>query len=443
MDSPRSKVDYGSLRAAREKAGVIVDRMVEHDHNCKAESKALHEFLSKKLATSCKLFSLWDLDGNGSISKHEFQEAIAALGMGFTTQVADEVFDEFDTDGSGQIDYSEYIRFALRDGLKRSAHRVMEFFRQMDSDGNGEIDRDEFRQALIAMGWEIHDPYLLNDVFDTMDADGSGTLSARELYKQLRQGVGMTKDIGSFLSVGAAGAIEQQAVNRIALRGSLEQQFLLQCAPAPTMPNAVEGKEPRSSSTVPGTPKDPSALPPLHAKLRLGDSTNYSPPPKYDILTDRASPRPNEFVVGDYMDGRARRTIQDEKTFVAVDQHPPRQQFYRTRTSFAPVKAMPWENPLPAVSLTGSPIQTLVAPTVDLRPKTLRSSPHGSPATLRSPRSTRSPSPSLRTSPRSPRAERISSPSLRLSPLPASRPSVGMNDHVAGSVAISPRAHAP
>ena len=353
--SPRRQGDViGSLRCAREKAEDAVEQIVSEDYYGKKSKKALRELLSSKLATTCSLFGLWDLDGSGTISRLEFREAVAALGTDATAEACDELFDEFDSDGSGEIDYAEYVRFVLRDGLKRSAHRVMDFFRRMDRNGDNEIDKYEFRNAIEALGWEIHDPYLLDEVFDTMDADGNGSLSFDEIHKQLRQGVGMHKDIGSFLAAGAAGRIELAAVNRVALRGNLEEQFLMHCKPPKRSSPAALRDESEG-----GSPLSLPALSP-HVSPR---STRPHENAKFDILHDRASPRPRDqdFVVHNWMDGRAKRTIQEEKLEAATDRLVNTKKFYRSRTSFKPVACAPWEQPLPSVTADGHAAWTHVA----------------------------------------------------------------------------------
>ena len=368
----------GSLRCARQKAEYATERIVHGTKEIKTQKASLRELLSKKLATATELFGMWDTDNSGTISRSEFQEAVAALGYGFPPDMVDEVFDEFDSDGSGEMDYSEYVRFALRDGLKRSSGRVMEFFRKMDKNGDGQLDKREFRQGLSALGWEVHDPYLLDEVFDMMDKDRNGALSFAELHRHLRQGFGMAKQIGGFLAEGAAGKIETAPINKTALRGSLEQQFLLMCnKPFPPLLGkskeefiaAATGDGPAlSPAGNPGECSRATPSPELISSWGTLKLPGLSPRPlrapptpklMHDILTERASPRPrrNDFVVEDPFHGRTHHTIQDEQTAVASSRTPQTTKFFRTRTSFQPVVTTAiWENPLPAINPDGSPV---------------------------------------------------------------------------------------
>ena len=59
------------------------------------------------------LLKKWDLDGNGTVDRKEFAEAVAALGCNAPREEIDGLFATFDKDGSGQIDYQE-IHLHLR-----------------------------------------------------------------------------------------------------------------------------------------------------------------------------------------------------------------------------------------------------------------------------------------------------------------------------------------
>lgn len=152
---------YGSLRSARAAA----DAFERDEHHLKLQGRKLRDALSKRVGAASSLFRLMDVDGNGVVSREEFHEAVAALGVrGIDPTVVDELFQEFDADGSGEISYAEYLQYALRDQLRRSCTRVMDCFRSFDIDGNGVVDRYEFRRAINGLGWEVFDPFLLDEV---------------------------------------------------------------------------------------------------------------------------------------------------------------------------------------------------------------------------------------------------------------------------------------
>ena len=83
--------------------------------------RKLKETLSTYLASMGSFFQLCDTNGDGTIDRHEFQQAVLALGLpgDFSERtlkrVADEVYEEFDVDGSNSISYHEFLRYVLRD----------------------------------------------------------------------------------------------------------------------------------------------------------------------------------------------------------------------------------------------------------------------------------------------------------------------------------------
>jgi len=149
----------------------------------------LKHALASSLNSIVDVFGSWDADGNGRVSRDEFQRAVSMLGLsgGDTEEACDAVFDEHDLDGSGEISYREYVRHSLRDALARSSARVMDVIEQWDVDGSGYVERAEFHRAVAALGFDAPASDL-DEVFDEMDADASGLVDFGELSRVLHQG---------------------------------------------------------------------------------------------------------------------------------------------------------------------------------------------------------------------------------------------------------------
>ena len=280
----------------------------------------LRDALSRRMTKVGSLFQLADLDGDGQVSRDEFRHVcLLALGMfDVPQQVTDDLFDELDVDASGEVDYSECVRYMLRDGLRRSAQRVRDLFHVLDADGNGTLDKLEFRHVLGLLGWELDDPYLIDEVFDAMDVDHSGTLTYAEMHRQLRIGVGMGKYLDGSLQAGAAGEIVTKARNKQPLRGSLDAQLEARHRPkherspkdrAITFARMPDDSQPRSlpgqtltTTTLPqagASPRTPPRVPPrvlanesrlpaLSPRKSLLDS--YAQTTRRAALTSRLSP---------------------------------------------------------------------------------------------------------------------------------------------------------
>ena len=74
----------------------------------KSVQEQLREVLVGTGARVTDLFNAWDYNGNGSISRREFKQALTLLGMGQSTEEEmHAIFDTFDLDGSGVISMRE------------------------------------------------------------------------------------------------------------------------------------------------------------------------------------------------------------------------------------------------------------------------------------------------------------------------------------------------
>ena len=68
----------------------------------------LAEGLAKNLSRVIEAFRSWDVDGSGMISKREFCEGLARVGLGeVPREEVDALFGEIDTDQSGEIEFNE------------------------------------------------------------------------------------------------------------------------------------------------------------------------------------------------------------------------------------------------------------------------------------------------------------------------------------------------
>ena len=132
------------------------------------------------------------MDGDGTINRHEFHEAVQSLGFEGPEQVPDIVFNEFDADGSGAVDYSEWLLKMLRDGLARNRRRLLDLFREWDSDNSGAVDKAEFAEGIRKAGFDAHQSEV-DAIFDDLDADGSGELEYVELQAKLSVWAGVER----------------------------------------------------------------------------------------------------------------------------------------------------------------------------------------------------------------------------------------------------------
>ena len=87
-----------------------------------------------------------------------------------------------------QVKRREEQRGKLREALLNKSRQLGKMFREMDENGDGGVDKAEFRKAVPLLGIPMMKSMPMEDIddlFDDLDVDGSGTISYKELKKLL------------------------------------------------------------------------------------------------------------------------------------------------------------------------------------------------------------------------------------------------------------------
>ena len=115
-------------------------------------------------------------------------------------------------------DNDKSVQENLRDTLVHHALRVMDLFREWDADGNGEITKEEFRKALPMLGLHATKD-AVDELFEGFDTDDSGSLSFRELNRQLRRDVKAEEKKGEKVKAAAVDIIDVNALRQTVRQG--------------------------------------------------------------------------------------------------------------------------------------------------------------------------------------------------------------------------------
>ena len=95
--------------------------MIEIDNVAGRSKKrdVIHKAFIKR-AEARKIYDEYDADGNGFISKDEFQIICQnKYPYKLTSEEVDELMEEADKDNSGIVDYEEFIKAFMYEGLKK------------------------------------------------------------------------------------------------------------------------------------------------------------------------------------------------------------------------------------------------------------------------------------------------------------------------------------
>lgn len=134
-------------------------------------------------------FEKFDEDHSGNLDVHEFHKAIRSLGLGYSFEDAENLFNMMDEDGNGVMSMQEFLahcREYINNSAQAAAEQPMDAesrarlaFRRYDKDANGWLDVNEFLQAIrdLGLGTTLEDA---EQLFSMVDEDGSGTMDENE-----------------------------------------------------------------------------------------------------------------------------------------------------------------------------------------------------------------------------------------------------------------------
>ena len=137
--------------------------------------------LTEEQVADCKeAFSLFDKDGDGSITSEELRTVLTSLGQNPSITELHEIIQEVDSDGNGKIEFSEFLNMmAQKMGTRNFNDEALEAFNVLDKDGSGSISESELRQIMNNIGEKLTDEEI-REMMNEADLDGDGQVSFKE-----------------------------------------------------------------------------------------------------------------------------------------------------------------------------------------------------------------------------------------------------------------------
>ncbi|KAF0907267.1 hypothetical protein E2562_015769 [Oryza meyeriana var. granulata] len=143
----------------------------------------MDELSKEQIAEFREAFSLFDKDGDGTITSKELGTVMRSLGQEPTEEELREMVAEVDADGSGSIDFDEFLSLLARKLRDTEAEDdLREAFRVFDKDQNGFITPDELRHVMTNLGDRLSDDELA-EMLHEADSDGDGQINYNEFVK--------------------------------------------------------------------------------------------------------------------------------------------------------------------------------------------------------------------------------------------------------------------
>jgi len=138
----------------------------------------------EQIAEFKEAFSLFDKDGDGTITTKELGTVMRSLGQNPTEAELNDMINEVDADGNGTIDFPEFLTMMARKMKDTdSEEEILEAFKVFDKDGNGFISAAELRHIMTNLE-ELTDEEV-DEMIREADIDGDGQINYEEFVKMM------------------------------------------------------------------------------------------------------------------------------------------------------------------------------------------------------------------------------------------------------------------
>eukprot|EP00828_Plagiopyla_frontata_P003878 TRINITY_DN112_c0_g1_i1.p1 TRINITY_DN112_c0_g1~~TRINITY_DN112_c0_g1_i1.p1 ORF type:complete len:225 (-),score=52.66 TRINITY_DN112_c0_g1_i1:190-864(-) len=150
-----------------------------------SKSKMADQLTEEQIAEFKEAFSLFDKDGDGTITTKELGTVMRSLGQNPTEAELQDMINEVDADGNGTIDFPEFLSLMARKMKDTDTEEeLIEAFKVFDRDGNGLISAAELRHVMTNLGEKLTDEEV-DEMIREADIDGDGQINYEEFVRMM------------------------------------------------------------------------------------------------------------------------------------------------------------------------------------------------------------------------------------------------------------------
>jgi len=143
------------------------------------------QLTEEQIAEFKEAFSLFDKDGDGTVTTKELGTVMRSLGQNPTEAELQDMINEVDADGNGTIDFPEFLSLMARKMKDTDTEEeLIEAFKVFDRDGDGFISAGELRHSMTNLGEKLSDVEV-DEMIREADLDGDGQINYDEFVKMM------------------------------------------------------------------------------------------------------------------------------------------------------------------------------------------------------------------------------------------------------------------
>ena len=176
-------INYSWLPASKQERGrpstpICPKMWGSEDHIDCVQEKVLSEAEVKE---SCKYFWSCDDNGDGKLSKHEFINLLAELGLSLRRRSAERAFEIADTSRDGSITFAAFFRTYVR----QCSRQIKEILHKNLNVQCGYISKSQCLRVLSMFGCNNPDKYRVDRMMENMRMSKDGWIPIEQFYSFL------------------------------------------------------------------------------------------------------------------------------------------------------------------------------------------------------------------------------------------------------------------